>query len=480
MCGPWRAHPTGEETILDRMTRAPLQTDPGPRGGVRPGTAIRRELLLSTTVLFAAAVLLAVAAAGALLPLAPSPGAALVGLTLFLLAELAILYFYLRSLLRRTVLEPVERIVAHAERIAGGDFAHRIPREGSEELDRIVTSVNYLASRLIREQERLAENVASLDRTNRELSEATRELVRAARLASVGTLAAGVAHEIGNPLSALRGYLDAAGHRAERPNALRPVLADAREELDRIDAIIRHILAFGRPPSEGVQLPRIQPEKAVRRAVELLEAGGEARGVPVRIEADPDLPPVRAQPQHLERVVSNLVRNAVAAMQGREDEGGAGSRAPAAAASPTFPADRAGASPEAGHPPPPILLTLRAVAVDRDADPGRRTDDPPGIDYSHRRRLAELLRITSPPPADAGPRDLVIEVRDHGPGIPEEDLARVFDPFFTTREPGEGTGMGLALTARIVGELGGTIEAENAEGGGARFTVWLPGVEEEA
>jgi C4-dicarboxylate-specific signal transduction histidine kinase len=73
-----------------------------------------------------------------------------------------------------------------------------------------------------------------------------------------------------------------------------------------------------------------------------------------------------------------------------------------------------------------------------------------------------------------GARDVVLRVEDNGPGIPPDLLPRVFDPFFTTKAPGEGTGLGLTITARIVQELGGTVDADNREQGGARFTVRLP------
>ena len=421
----------------------PTFSDPGV---TLPSASIRRELLLSTSILFLAAIVVAVAAAGIVIPLAPSPFAALLTLTFIILAELVILYLYLRSLMDRTVLRPVERIVDHAERIADGALEHRIPSEPLEELDRIVDAVNSLAGRLIREQGLLATNVQSLNQTNRELTEATAELVRAARLASVGTLAAGVAHEIGNPLGALRGYLDVIRYRAEDPNQVRELLGSARSEVERIDSIIRHILDFGRPAVGTGDLPQVDPSEAVARVIDLLIGRGELEEEWVHLNAEAGLPRIRAHSQHVERILMNLLQNARQATKDR-------------------------ASPQ-------LRVVLRAESADRELMT-RRTEDPPTLDYSHRRRLGDLLRVRAPAPPDAGARDVILEVEDRGTGIPEEMLPRVFDPFFTSREPGEGIGMGLALTARIVGELAGTIEAENRGGGGARFRVRLPGVEVE-
>ena len=112
--------------------------------------------------------------------------------------------------------------------------------------------------------------------------------------------------------------------------------------------------------------------------------------------------------------------------------------------------------------------------------PARRRDDPPGIDYSHRRRLVTPAGLVpGDPPAPDG---LVVElsVIDNGPGISTEILDQVFEPFVTTKEPGEGTGLGLAVSARLVEGMGGTIRAGNRSGGGAAFTIVLPAAGEDA
>lgn len=111
--------------------------------------------------------------------------------------------------------------------------------------------------------------------------------------------------------------------------------------------------------------------------------------------------------------------------------------------------------------------------------PIRREDDPPGVNYMHRRRLARSGRGQDVDPLFTARKVAVIQVADRGPGIPEEDLERVFDPFYTTKEPGQGTGLGLAICARLVEGMGGRIEAARAEeDGGALFTIRLPGTSE--
>jgi C4-dicarboxylate-specific signal transduction histidine kinase len=176
--------------------------------------------------------------------------------------------------------------------------------------------------------------------------------------------------------------------------------------------------------------------------VTLLEGRGALGTVGVEWSVSPETPAVRARSQHLEQVFLNLVMNAVKSLEGTPDP-------------------RIWIHAEAGPDRTPPRWT-------------RRAEDPPGTDYTHRRRVpalvqGELLR------GSAG-MDAVIRVEDNGPGIPEDHVSRLFDPFFTTRDPGEGTGMGLAITSRIVQELGGKIRAENREEGGARFVLRFPGM----
>ena len=418
------------------MTDSPRGTSP----------TIAAELLASTALLFGAALLVAVLAATLLFPLLQSPGGLALFLGLILVADLAILFLFLRFLLRRNVFGPLEDIGDHAQRIAGGDYEHRIPPTDRQELDRMVESVNTMAQRLIRDQRLLEENVQSLERTNRELVETSDELIRTARMASVGTLAAGIAHELGNPLGALQASLDVARGRAERGGDVGQVLEMAREEAGRIDAIIRSVLEFVRPgEAEAVRAP-VEVGERVREAVRLLRRRGALDEVKVTlVEGEGDVPPVLAQAQLVEQILVNLIMNGVQATQAARGAGGE------------------------------VEVEIRAEAGSLTPRHPRRDDDPPGADFSHRRRMERLRAGGHVVPTLVPGPDVVIEVRDRGEGIPPEVLDRIFDPFFTTRAPGEGTGMGLAITGRIVEELGGEIVAENRSGGGALVRLRLPG-----
>jgi len=407
-------------------------------------SSVRRELLFSVGVLFVGAVMLSVAAVALALPFLESPAQVLALVAVIVAADLVILFFFFRRLLARTVLEPLERIGHHAERISEGDYHEGIPPEGVEELDRLVRSLNAMAQRLIRDQETLAANVRSLDDTNRELVETTEELVRAARMASVGTLAAGLAHEVGNPLGALVASLDGARMRAERGADPGEALTSAREEAGRIDRIVRSILDFARPGTDGTRITAIHLDSLLDRVATLLDGRGTLGGATLEWSVAAGTPPVQGRPQHLEQVLVNLIVNAVKSMAGAPER-------------------RIWISAEPGPGRSSSLLA-------------RRSEDPPGADYTHRRRIPALIQGT---PVSGRAEDVIIRIEDSGPGIPEADLARLFDPFFTTRAPGEGTGMGLAITSRIVQELGGVIRAENREEGGARFILRFPAADSE-
>ncbi len=403
-------------------------------------TPLRRELLVSFALLFGVAVLLAVLGLFVMLPVLDTPGEATLFLIVLIGADLAVIFGFGSWILRRRLVVPVEAMVADVRRIAAGDYRHRIAAGGGPELEAIQDSVNAMADRLIQEQETLARNIESLDLTNRELVEARNQVIQSARLASVGTLAAGIAHELGNPLGAVFAFLDVARGRAERDGSDVELLERVREEARRIDRIVRSLLDYARPRDE--EMGRVAPASVLERVRELLSAQGRLDDVDARWEVAGDAPAVVMVAHRLEQVLVNLVLNALDAMEGA----------------------------------PERRLTVRLASEPGDVVrmPRRREDDPPGIDYMHRRRVSR----------DGEARDVdlftsravvVITVQDSGSGIAPEHLERVFDLFYTTKEPGRGTGLGLAICARLVEGMGGRIDAANAPGGGAVFTIRLPG-----
>jgi len=406
-------------------------------------TSLRREVLVAFGVLFAGGILLASLGVAILLPVLDSPAEAVPYILTLLLADLGIIFLFGWITLGKSMLQPMDRLVQDVQTIASGSFAHRIRPLPSRELQAVADSINAMAEYLIQGQDSLADNVRSLDETNLALVEARAQVVRAARLASTGTLASGIAHELGNPLGALMAYVDVARSRAEAAGGDTELLDSVREEAVRIDRIIRSLLDFARSKEGATALH--DPWPVIQRVRELLEAQGKLEGVDAVWEGgEIEGLQLLMDPQGLEQVLVNLLLNALDAVQ-----------------------DREGAW---------IRVILREEDGPAAALPRRRMGDPPGVDYAHRRRVVsaeEGVRVT---PMATALRVVVLTVEDNGPGLPPESLEEVFDPFFTTKEPGKGTGLGLALSAQLVEGMGGEIEAENREEGGALFTLRLPEV----
>jgi two-component system NtrC family sensor kinase len=399
-----------------------------------------RRLLVRLALLFAVAQLIAVASVLFAIPALRAQPLGLALIVLLALVDLGLLAWLANWIIRGSLSAPVQRLASDVQRIADGDYHHRVGDTHRTELSEIQESVNRLADRLIADQKLLAENVQSLEETNRELIIVRDQMVHSARLASVGTLAAGIAHEVGNPLGAITAFVDVARKRAERAGADTEILDSIRGEANRIDRIVRGLLDYARP--RGASERPAPVGDVVLGVRELLESQGRLDGVEAVWDVGGAGADYVADPHRLEQVLVNLLLNALDAVGGM------------------------------AH----AWISVRAYGEKGGAARlrPRREDDPPGVNYMHRRRLSDDERVLDV--LARATMVTVIEVSDNGPGIPAEHLDHIFDPFFTTKEPGKGTGLGLSICARLVEGMGGQIEAGRAPEGGARFLVRLPGM----
>lgn len=254
----------------------------------------------------------------------------------------------------------------------------------------------------------------ALNRMLKELEARRRQVLQSEKLASLGTLSSGVAHELNNPLGNISASCQVLLEEAERPDPtfLREWLGNIEVETERARRIVRTLLdyasrrAFERRPTPLAEV--------IERSLLLVRRELPAADT-VRVDLAAGLA-VCADGQRLQQVFINLLQNALAA----------GARQVRIAAR---------ASCDADWPPPGAYV------------------------------------VGSPDPGAAA---AVIAIEDDGPGIPAEQLAQVFDPFYTTRGPGRGTGLGLYIVDQIVREHDGCMAVENRAGGGTRFTFWLP------
>ncbi len=261
---------------------------------------------------------------------------------------------------------------------------------------------------------------------------------RAEKLATVGRMAAGIAHEVGNPLAAINGYAHVLRARTAAQPELAPLLDALERESARIDRIVRGLLDFARP--RRITPAMVSVNGVLEGAVALLRDQGVLRRLTIQAELAEPTPAVFAERHELEQVVVNLLLNAADAM-----DGGPGT----------------------------IALVSREVAVDElGREARRRAGDAPDTIAPPRRnrRVTEWLSD-----AVRAPRAVAqIVVADSGPGIAPEDWERVFDPFYSTKDAGKGTGLGLAIVARTVDQLGGAVWVQRAREGGAAFVIVLP------
>jgi signal transduction histidine kinase len=262
------------------------------------------------------------------------------------------------------------------------------------------------------------------------------QAVRAEKLAGIGRLAAGVAHEIRNPLGAFGTYVEV----LRRRGADASLVEGMRREVARMDRIVEGLLDYARPgaPSGNASLAHI-----ARDVVGFLGDQGALKSHEVVLEVSDSLQPVRGDPKALEQVLVNLLLNA------RD------------------------ASPDGGR------IWVGAVPktfVPRNV-PEHRAADGNGASGGPARPGAGLGRRPWRPDLPAGTAGGLLYVADEGPGVPEGERERIFDPFYTTKDPGKGTGLGLAIVARTVHDAGGVVWVDRAREGGAVFKVFLPQAE---
>lgn len=237
-------------------------------------------------------------------------------------------------------------------------------------------------------------------------------LRRAQRLEATGTLAGGIAHDFNNILGAILGYGEMAQRDAPKGSRLRRDLESIMAAGERGRALVDRILTFSRS-GMGERVP-VHVEKVVREALDLLMANLPP-SVTIKADLHAGHAAMRGDPTQIHQVVMNLATNGIQAM----DAGGT------------------------------LRVSLRKTRVDT-------------------QQIVTTGTI-------AGGDYIVLKVADSGSGIPPGILERIFDPFFSTKEVGVGTGLGLSLVHGIVTEVGGVINVETKVGAGSVFTVYLPG-----
>lgn len=231
--------------------------------------------------------------------------------TYFILDFLLLLGFG-SFILSRLIVVPMKKLLTATQRITQGDLSHRVHVPGSAEIGELCESFNAMAEALTRKDEEVARNLRSLEEANRELVEARAEAIRSEKMASVGILAAGMAHEIGTPLAAIMGYTTLLGDELAADREKSDYLRRIAEDCGRIDRTVRDLLDYARPRPAAVEEVALQ--SFIPDLLAMLTAQGVFRRVSATGRVDEALPPLFTDPHQLRQVLVNMAINARDAM----------------------------------------------------------------------------------------------------------------------------------------------------------------------
>jgi signal transduction histidine kinase len=310
------------------------------------------------------------------------------------------------------IVRPLESLTKATEAVAQGRLDVSVPVRGGREIAAAANAFNTMTRKVREQKGRLESQLQELEHTTRQLGTAQEQLVRSAKLASVGTLAAGLAHEVGNPVSAILGLSEVLLEGGLEGGEEQEYLGRIRGEAERVNRIIRDLLEYSRS-SARLDEPDgpASIAEAADTAVKLMGPQKTFRLIDVQVLVEDDLPAVSLGVDQLTQVLLNLLMNAADAVAGQGE------------------------------------VRLRASLVVGD---------------------------DVPEPLSVSPSAVLVEVSDSGPGVPVEHLQRIFEPFFTTKEPGQGTGLGLAMVEGIVARAGGMVTAHNNPDRGLTVSLYLP------
>jgi two-component system, NtrC family, sensor kinase len=320
--------------------------------------------------------------------------------------------FFIFFFIRTTVHKPIAELIAGTRALSAMQLDHPVDIKSDGEIGELAHSFNTMRERLMKTVGELNELTQSLEtkvqQRTEQLKVMNQKLFQSDRLASLGQLAASVAHEINNPIAGvlnlsmlIERILKEDGIPPERVEEVRRYLVQISSETTRVGRIVGDLLAFSRRSS-----PQRMPadlNEIIRRTVSIIDHKLKLANVELELQLDEILPKIKCDNSQIQQVIVNLVMNASEATHNRVN----------------------------GN------VTVRTTANTN----------------------RESIRF---------------EVKDNGDGIPKENLAKIYDPFFTTKGEGKGVGLGLAVVYGIVESHGGDIEVDTKVGEGTIFRVDLP------
>ena len=364
-----------------------------------------------------------------------------------IILDAIILIVFGSFLLSRVLVKPLKDLVLLTQRISAGDLGEKIEVTSKNEIGQLIGSFNLMIERLKEKQEHLNNHLASLELANRKLKQTQEELIRTEKLASIGRFAAGVAHEVGNPLGAILGYTSILEKEGIDHEESKDYLKRIEKEIERVNRIVRELLDFVRPSQ--FEICDVEVNRVIEHTLSLISHQKNFGSIKTQLDLQPNLPMIKGDESKISQVLINIILNAIDAMP----NGGILS-----------------------------IQTEEYVVEDSLHDPlqqfysPRRREDPTESDYSNLRKPDPFVAIFTK--FSKGDRLVKIKISDTGIGIKEEDKKSIFDPFFTTKAPDQGTGLGLSVSLKIVESMEGEIRVKSEEGKGSSFEVYFPAISE--
>lgn len=311
----------------------------------------------------------------------------------------------------KVMVRPIENLVTLTNTYQIDGHSPFALDRGSSEFSRLFGAMNGMLQRIEDDRRKLRDTVNSLERANQQLRDAQQHMVRAEKMVAVGRLAAGLAHEIGNPIGIVQGYVEMLGQSGISQEERHQFAHRCLRELERINRLIRQLLDFSRTRDHESGSTPVHP--LLQELVSMLQTRKKPADLTfqLQLEARQDL--VAAPDEGLRQVFLNCLLNATDAIA------------------------------EAIH---------------------HRSDSHRGV-----------IRLSSTNINDDEGRPCIqLMIEDNGIGIRETDKPSLFDPFFTTKEPGKGTGLGLFVSYALIEGMGGQIRIEGRENQGATVRILLP------
>jgi two-component system, NtrC family, sensor kinase len=314
--------------------------------------------------------------------------------------------------LLRLYYRPLTRLAKLAETFRDEDNPFFFVRKEDNEFSVLSSSLNKMLNRIAEDKKMLKDTIGSLRTANNELQKAQNDVIRAEKMASVGRLTAGIAHEIGNPIGIVLGYLDLLKQSDLSADERIDFIDRSEKEITRINNIIRQLLDMSRSPA-GEAKP-VSLHQLLEELISVFSYQPAAGHINFHSTFKAANDEVFADPDQLRQVFLNILLNAV-------DEVNA-------------------------HCSDDAWIKIITEQSGSQADESRSFQQP-------------VITVT---------------IEDNGPGIDPSHLPHIFDPFYTTKEPGKGTGLGLSVSFMIVERLGGHISVDRQPESGAAFHVILP------